>query len=62
MDDSQKTLSDFEQKMLRWANMRLNEPKLLTWDVDFMVSEGFLSVYGSKSPTCVVVPIWTPVL
>ena len=51
-DDPQQTLSDFEHKVLRWANKRLNEPKLLTWDVDFMVSEDFLnkfvSVYGSN--------------
>ena len=41
--------------MLRLANKRLDEHKLLTFDVDFMVSEdfliNFLRVYGSKSPT-----------
>ena len=40
-DDSQQTLSDFEYNML-------NEPKLLTRVVDFMVSEGFfLSIFMS---------------
>ena len=41
MNDSQQTLSDFEYNMLRWANKNLNEPKLLTRVVDFMVSEDF---------------------
>ena len=41
MDDSQQKFSDFEHKVLKWAKKRLNEPKQLTWDVDFMVSEDF---------------------
>ena len=46
-DDSRQTLSDFEYNMLRWANKKLIEPKLLTWDVDLMVSEDFLSIFFS---------------
>ena len=45
-DDSQQTLSEFEY-VFRWANKKLNEPKLLTWDVDFMVSEDFLIIFTS---------------
>ena len=46
------------------ADKKLNEPKLLTGVVDFMVSEdffiNFLRVYGSKSPTGVVVANLSP--
>ena len=55
-DDILQTFSEFEYNVFRWANKKLNEPKLLTWDVDFMVSEDFLiiflRVYGSKSHRC----------
>ena len=31
--------------VLSWADKKLNEPKLLTWDVDFMVSEDYLFIF-----------------
>ena len=37
----------FEHKVLEWANKRVNEPKPLTWAVDFMVSEDFLIIFMS---------------
>ena len=61
-DDSQQTLSEFEY-VFRWANKKLNEPKLLTWDVDFMVSEDFLIIFYKSigaNHTDVAWPIWTP--
>ena len=64
MDDSQQTLSDFEHKVRRWANKRFYEPKLLTWDVDFVVSEDFLIIFyesiGANHPQVWWWPIWAP--
>ena len=65
MDNLYQTLSDFEYNMLRWANKKLNEPKLLTWDFDSMVSEDFLLIFfyksmGANHPQVWRWPIWTP--
>ena len=50
--------------MLMWANKRLNEPKLFTRDVDFMVSEDFLIIFYEsmvgQSPTGVAVTNLNP--
>ena len=39
------TTAHFEHKVITWANKRLNKPKPLTWAVDIMVSEFFLSYF-----------------
>ena len=44
------TTAHFEHKVLRWANKRLNESKLHTWSVDFMVSEFILLEQMNLNP------------